>query len=434
MRNRFPGYYTPTEFEFRALWDNAIFVPDTNILLHLFRYGSKTTEQVLGTFQQLKPRVWIPYQVGVEFHRRWREVDRTNRDAYDNLIRELESQGRRLSALFNEYTRHQTIDAKKEQEEIEKFIKEFSARIEQSKARHPKLEDAERILNKLSDLIGDAVGERPSDDTIGALVAEAKRRNEALIPPGFRDQDKKGLDAFGDFFIWREVLDKAQAEQKPVILVTDDVKNDWWLEFHGKKIGLRPELVSEMMACAGQRFYIYNLSQFLDYATEYLGQKIDPAAIQEIKQDEVELRKTAADGLADSKVMYSLAPQVSSLELLIKRQGRLQSKIAQVDAEVEYLFTEANDANVFRRGEELLGYRRQLADELIGLQDEIAGYRVRLQKRQKLRENSNEWDLKFSDRARRYELVRKMRSAARALEGDEDNENKRYLAIDDDDD
>jgi hypothetical protein len=34
-----------------------------------------------------------------------------------------------------------------------------------------------------------------------------------------------------------------------------------------------------MKAYAGQPFYLYTLSQFLDYATGFLNQEIDPAAI-----------------------------------------------------------------------------------------------------------------------------------------------------------
>jgi hypothetical protein len=63
MRTRFPGNYRPFEDDFAKLWRDCVFVPDTNILLHLFRYGEKTRGQVLDTLNQLRPRVWIPYRV-----------------------------------------------------------------------------------------------------------------------------------------------------------------------------------------------------------------------------------------------------------------------------------------------------------------------------------------------------------------------------------
>src|ERR1051326_2512026 len=110
MRSRFPGYYRPSEAEFTQLWADCLFVPDTNILLHLFRYGEKTRGQVINTLRRLQPRVWIPYRVGFEFQRRWRDVDQANRDAYDKLSRDIETQGRQLAGLFDVYKRHQIID------------------------------------------------------------------------------------------------------------------------------------------------------------------------------------------------------------------------------------------------------------------------------------------------------------------------------------
>ena len=62
MRDRFPGYYTPSNEDFKKLWERCLFLPDANILLHLFRYGANTTAQVLDTLQRLTPRVWIPYR------------------------------------------------------------------------------------------------------------------------------------------------------------------------------------------------------------------------------------------------------------------------------------------------------------------------------------------------------------------------------------
>ena len=42
MRKTFPGYYRPTEAEFRRLWDKCIFVLDANVLLNLYRYSEET--------------------------------------------------------------------------------------------------------------------------------------------------------------------------------------------------------------------------------------------------------------------------------------------------------------------------------------------------------------------------------------------------------
>jgi hypothetical protein len=33
MKNRFPGYYRPSDAEFSELWTERSFVPDTNIVI-----------------------------------------------------------------------------------------------------------------------------------------------------------------------------------------------------------------------------------------------------------------------------------------------------------------------------------------------------------------------------------------------------------------
>jgi hypothetical protein len=219
MKTRFPGYYRPTEEEFRGLWDNCLFVPDTNILLHLFRYGEKTRAQVLDTFERLKPRIWVPYRAA---HRRWREVDQSNRDAYDQLSDQIKAQGRSLSSLFEKYTRHQIIDVKQEQNLIDDFITQFCNRLSESKARHPAREVAEAIFINISTLIGDAVGLRPTAEEQEALLREGERRYESLTPPGYKDaKSKEGTDKYGDFFIWSEILEKAKKDQKPIVAITD---------------------------------------------------------------------------------------------------------------------------------------------------------------------------------------------------------------------
>ena len=81
MKNRFPGYFRPSQAEFDQLWKSGLVVPDTNILLHLFRYGKSTREEVVKSLRAFGTRVWVPYQVGFEFIKRWRDVDSDNRGA-----------------------------------------------------------------------------------------------------------------------------------------------------------------------------------------------------------------------------------------------------------------------------------------------------------------------------------------------------------------
>jgi hypothetical protein len=213
-------------------------VPDTNILLHLFRYGDKTRAQVIDTLSRLQPRLWIPYRAGLEFQRSWRDVDQSNRDAYDKLIKDIESEGARLASLFDEYTRHQIIDAESEKKKINEFIKHVCDGLSACKAKHPSRADADKIFNTISDLVGDNVGSQPSDQVLEDQMKEGQKRYDALVPPGYRDAKKRIPDRYGDFFIWKEVLEKAKDEKKPVIMITDDIKMTGGLNFTERRSAL----------------------------------------------------------------------------------------------------------------------------------------------------------------------------------------------------
>ena len=108
----------------------------------------KRERRSLIRLNDLSLRVSIPYRVGLEFQRRWRDVDRGNRDAYDSLEKDIQDQGHQLEALFNQYTRHQTIDAK--QEIIKAFIGELCKRLKENKAKHPSAGQAEQIFFAIS--------------------------------------------------------------------------------------------------------------------------------------------------------------------------------------------------------------------------------------------------------------------------------------------
>ena len=63
MRNAIKEFIEPSDYERHNLWENAIFVFDTNVLLNLYRYSAKTRNSLLDAFESFKDRIWIPYQV-----------------------------------------------------------------------------------------------------------------------------------------------------------------------------------------------------------------------------------------------------------------------------------------------------------------------------------------------------------------------------------
>src|SRR4051794_11824543 len=69
MRTKFPGYLQPSPDEFSALWQTCFFVLDANVLLDLYRGTPTAAEEAVGALEQIRDRLWLPYQVALEYQR-----------------------------------------------------------------------------------------------------------------------------------------------------------------------------------------------------------------------------------------------------------------------------------------------------------------------------------------------------------------------------
>lgn len=104
-----------------------------------------------------------------------------------------------------------------------------------------------------------------------------------------RGSDKKlEPECYGDVVVWFQLIDYAKQENKPIVLVTDDGKEDWWQESHGKKYGPRPELRQEMFSRAQVSFYLYTGDQFLEHAEKFLDLTSEPDVVEEAREVRLE--------------------------------------------------------------------------------------------------------------------------------------------------
>ena len=203
-------------------------------------------------------------------------------------------------------------------------------------------------------------------------VKEGQKRYENGVPPGYRDaKNKEGVDKYGDFLIWNEIFEKAKAVEKPIIVVTDDVKDDWWQEFHGAKVGPRPELVEEMLEYASQRFYLYTLSQFLDYASAFLKRKVDKIAIEEIKSDELQQRQ-AAKLIRQHRIPVAITRRL--IATLDNKQRQLRGHRRQIDAQISAV-GELQNEHQLQTLQQLLEERRLITQEIFRNSRRIRLYR-----------------------------------------------------------
>jgi len=267
MKDKYPGWYPKSAAEVSALWDNAIFVPDANVLLHCLRHPAAVREELLRLFDALKGSLWIPYQVGLEFHRNRLDVELGAQDAYDVLVRDQEATIEKARDRLRQLRAHPTISVAKELAALDMFSADFRARMAASQASHP-TEDITAAVARLTQLLDSRVGDKWKPEQLLALKKEGEDRYAKKIPPGYKDTKKDGgeFDRFGDLIIWKDMIGKAKADKRPVIFISDDAKEDWWWIHKGRKLGPRPELIEEFQAGSDQDFHIYEFGQFLRFA------------------------------------------------------------------------------------------------------------------------------------------------------------------------
>ena len=104
MRQHFSENFRPTEDEKKAIWAEAVFVFDTNVLLNMYRMSRETSSAIMGILKSLKGRLFLPHQVGVEFFRR-REEEEVAKQA--NAFESVRQYLKRIPDLLKEkFSRH----------------------------------------------------------------------------------------------------------------------------------------------------------------------------------------------------------------------------------------------------------------------------------------------------------------------------------------
>ncbi len=101
MKNTFREYHPIDNKLLTEMWSNAVFVFDTNVLLNLYRYSKKTSDEVIQIILDLNDRVWLPFQVGLEFNKNRLTVISDQKKNYTDfekkiyeLIEEIENRNR----------------------------------------------------------------------------------------------------------------------------------------------------------------------------------------------------------------------------------------------------------------------------------------------------------------------------------------------------
>lgn len=282
MRQQFPGHFKNSDVETKEIWSDCIFVFDTNVLLGLYRYSPNTRDEFFKIFRLLGERLWIPHQTAEEYFRNRLTVIKAQADSYQKISTDLTD----IEKSLSHPNKHPFISAELLKDICSNFeLARKELEVSENDYNNRILDDD--ILEEIDDIFGDFVGSAFDESRLKEIVEEGKERYDSETPPGWADKKKNAPDdrlQYGDLILWFQTMEMASERNQNVILVSDDVKKDWWWEFSGKTIGPQPELIAEFLDKTGKRLLMYNSERFLKFASEHFDTEVSKEAFQEVRE------------------------------------------------------------------------------------------------------------------------------------------------------
>lgn len=270
MKTMFKGYIDYDNEEYNKIWEEALIVVDTNILLNFYRYSEDTRKELNKILNKLKKRLWIPYQVAKEYFNNRDKVMANSYNEYDKLIGKITA---RINDAKNEIAQKKSKQLKCKDsicDILEQTLKNIETKLkEEMEEKNPKTKKSE-IEEIILGLFDNCIGEKFEEKEYEKIKEEGLKRVKQQIPPGYKDSEK---EENGDYYIFYAMIEKAKEQNKPVIFITDDVKEDWFNNIEGEKQGGRYELLNEFFNETGNLLLIYTSDGFVQAYNKNISKK-----------------------------------------------------------------------------------------------------------------------------------------------------------------
>ena len=289
MRERFPEYFNKPDI--KKMWETAIFVPDTNVLLDIFRFPPESSKGLLKILKHLKDRdrLWIPYQFTHEYINSLPAICDNIRVDYQRKKSLMNQKCGELMPRLEDLDKLTDYDLKKQIDSIKNIFEVAKKGLKKSRKEHERRLESEDLKGQIETLLQGVIGREWSDKRLAKTYKKGQWRYSLRRPPGFKDENKPMSQGYGDLVGWLQIIEFAgsQDTEQPIIMITRDSSGDDWFykpEVHKDEVAPRPELVKEMRNKAGVDFYLYQTGEFMELANEYLKDDlVSETAIEEAK-------------------------------------------------------------------------------------------------------------------------------------------------------
>lgn len=328
MKSKNFNIYQINDKKESELFNNALIFFDTSALLDFYYYSDQTTSEIFSKiFKALKGRLLITHQTEFEFLKNRNTVLQKPLNSYDDLInvnkfqkdsghisrideliqtfklnvsKELAGQFKTLKEKTTKADKHPFLDTKVYSEferkidllskylegfenNFKSFKNDIKTEIESKKQSLSKELETDNILKQFQKTVVTTPDFKHHE--ILELIKEGELRYRNEIPPGYLDEEEKlGFQKYGDLIVWKQILEEAKRKSQDVILIINDLKEDWWhYEKKEYPIGPRFELVKEFNDYTGNSFWMYSINDFLYKSKIYFNTNIEEEIIQDVK-------------------------------------------------------------------------------------------------------------------------------------------------------
>ena len=295
--------------EVHGIIDNLIIIPDTNILLYLYKCSFNASKNIVDLLNKMKDKVIIPNRVYEEYISHKDNEQAKIDKKYDTFTKNLKSQvdglKRKVGSSISESRKYEFPDCDTLEKGINIWIEEIKNLItiyerslsSEKQNKSIQITNVEQIIQYWSN--HKRIRQKPSIIEILEYIKEGEFRFRYRMPPGYMDEEEKdkekeqvknketkqnsianGFEArikkFGDLFIWKEILEigKNLTGSEKIVFLTNDVKEDWWIlkgeQDNKTPVCIREELKQEYVATTGNdKIEFLTLSKFYELFSDY---------------------------------------------------------------------------------------------------------------------------------------------------------------------
>jgi len=150
--------------------------------------------------RDLGDRLWIPHQVAAEYQRRRATVINEQIGYIQDLCNKVKATGELIRSALPEQHPFSGVD--RDQEEAYAVCQRVRKSLGRKRGHYQRLLQDDKVREELDEMLAGRVGLAYEPEKLEKVIQQGEKRYGIRFPPGFADDRKRGVSAFGDWIIW----------------------------------------------------------------------------------------------------------------------------------------------------------------------------------------------------------------------------------------